>query len=83
MDQEKDRGTTNLLDLLAGLPRKGPIRVLAGRGRGARCAICGEAILPTSPEYKVEVESESTPFVHMHLLCFHAWRTAKQGNESA
>ena len=64
------------------LPNRRPDRSWGGRGGGFACTVC--RIPVTADEFEVELEfarpGDLEPDTHhVHVRCFHAWQTERDG----
>jgi hypothetical protein len=54
------------------LPRRVPVHIQAGSGRGRACAVCDEPICSDEFEYEVVREGDALA-LHFHSLCEAVW----------
>jgi hypothetical protein len=57
------------------LPNRAPARTWGGKGVGAQCTICGEAITTQEIEFELEfgVDPPVREHYRLHMRCFAAW----------
>lgn len=59
------------------LPNEAPRRVYGGRGIGAYCRVCGQAVGSHENEMELQfirdTDSLTINILHLHARCFAAW----------
>ncbi|MHB8811965.1 MAG: hypothetical protein ACYDAE_01735 [Steroidobacteraceae bacterium] len=58
-------------------------KIYAGYGEDQRCDCCGRSIASTDVQYEIEVPSDCTKSLAMHLPCFEIWAGESRTGDAA
>lgn len=63
--------------------RDGNQKIYAGYGEGQPCDCCGRSIASTDVLYEIEVPSDCSKSLAMHLPCFEIWAGESRTRDAA
>ena len=58
------------------LPLEAPVKLWAGKGRGAPCTACDEPILRTQAEYEPQYDGRAP--IRLHIGCHGLWEAERR-----